>query len=525
MPNNPLPQKVLGWARNTGTRTLIIIGILTSLLVGGGIALTMWATAPSYTVLFSGLTGTDAGAITAKLDGDGTPYKLEGGGSTILVPQDVVDTTRIAMATAALPASSTVGYELLDNQSITTDSFTQQVNYQRAKEGELAKTMLAIQGVSKARVSLVLPQERLFSEQETPARASVQLTTTGTVTEDKVAAITHLVASSVASLDPTNVTIVDQNARLLSGGATAGGTGSGDQRKAQAAYEATLEQQATSMLAKVTGEDKAVVRINATMDFTQRTRATEEYDPKKSAAKETSASNEKYSTTTTGPGGTLTANPAQPNQNNQTKTEQKYDKSAESQALNNTKTITQEVEAPGAIKRLTVSVLMDAKTSGSMSNQQVQALVSNAIGIDTTRGDTVVVDSAPFDTSASATAAAADKAAAEQAKAAEKNKLMIAGGAGILLLLTLVVLLVIGLRSRKTPIDDSALAAMSAAAAVVPATDALPAASAARRPLAAPTRDNEAAAVLSSVGQRPEDAARVLRGLVAGDSVRNGGAQ
>lgn len=523
MPNTPIAQRALGWVRRFAPRQLIAAGILVALVIGGSIALVSWASTPTYTVLFSGLTGADAGAITAKLDADGVKYKLESGGSTIMVPQDAVDTTRIAMATANLPANSIVGYELLDKQSITTDSFTQQVNYARAKEGELAKTIGHIDGVTRAEVQLVMPQERLFTEQETPARASVMLTTNRIVSDSNVAAITHLVASSVPNLDPSNVTIVDKNGRLLSD-TSAAGTGTGDQRKAQAAYEATLEEQATSMLARVVGEGKAVVRVNATMDFTQRTRATEVYDPKRSAAKETSTSKESYQTTTQTPAGTLTSNPAQPNPNPTTTTQQQYSKSADAQALNNTKTITQEVEAPGAVKRLTVSVLMDSKTSGGLQNQQVQSLVSNALGVDTQRGDSVVVDTAAFDTSADAAAQAADKKAEAAAAAAAKNKLYVMGGAGALILIALIGLLIMALKSRKTKVSEDEIAAARGAVAsasdVTP--DITPTMPTARMPLTVNDRENEAAAVLASVDARPEDAARALRGLMAEDSVRGG---
>ena len=405
MPTSPLARQALGWVRRFAPRQLVAVALLATLVIGGSVALVSWVSAPTYTVLFSGLTGADAGAITAKLDADGTAYKLESGGSTIMVAQDQVDQTRIAMATANLPANSVVGYELLDNQSITTDSFTQQVNYARAKEGDLPRPSPPSTGSPRPGSKLVMPEERLFSEQETPARASVMLSTTGAIPDASVAAITHLVASSVANLDPANVTVADMSGRLLTtpGDGSGSGTGTDDQRKAQAAYEAQLEEQASSMLARVVGDGKAVVRVSADMDFTQRTRATEEYDPKKSAAKATASSKEAYSTTSSQPGGTLTSDPANPPSPAQTSTtKQRYSKSSDAQDLNNTKTITHEVESPGAVTGLTVSVLMDNASSGSLSNARVKALVANAIGVDTKRGDTVVVDAAPFDTSAQA---------------------------------------------------------------------------------------------------------------------------
>ena len=515
-----LGGRMPAWLRRFSTRQLVVAATLIAVVIGGSVALVSWVSAPQYKVLFSGLAPADAGAVTAKLDADGVPYELDAGGATVLVPADQVDPTRIAMASASLPAKSTVGYELLDQQSITTDSFTQQVNYQRALEGELSRTLTSIDGVNAASVRIVMPKERLFTDEQAPARAAVLVTTNRALSDGNVGAITHLVSSSVPELDPTNVTVTDSTGRLLTSADLAGGT-SGDQRKQQAAYERQLEEQATTMLSSVVGPGKAVVRVNATMDFTKRNRTSEVYDPKRSATKSSKTSRETYTSQNSGTGGQITSNAvtnAAPGGGGPST----YNKSTGEQSFNNSKTITTEAEAPGAVTKLTVSVLMDEQASGNLPPASAQSLVENAVGADAKRGDSVLVQRAPFDTSAQNAADAQTKALAAAAESEQTTKLISIGIVGLVLLIAVIGLLILLFKSRKTELAVEDVAAEAdRAAASVPGEAGMPPAP---LPLGAAGRADEAAAVLSSVDQRPADAANVLRGLMASDEVAKVGA-
>ncbi|MGZ6827252.1 MAG: flagellar basal-body MS-ring/collar protein FliF, partial [Mycobacteriales bacterium] len=256
---------------------LVIIGLLSVVGLTGGVFFLKWVSAPSYGVLLAGLDPKDAEAVTAKLSSDGVQYKLASGGSTVLVPQASIDAERMKVAAAGLPAGSTQdGWAAFDKQGLTSSSFQQQVAYQRALEATLAGSLQEIDGVKSAQVHLALPEKRLFSENADPARASVLVQTTGTLSDGTVDAMTHLIASAVPSLSPKDVSITDGSGTLLTGGSTS--TGKAD--TARRAYEDALTAQVTSMFDTLLGPGHAVVRINAEMDTSDKTIDTQVYDPK-----------------------------------------------------------------------------------------------------------------------------------------------------------------------------------------------------------------------------------------------------
>ncbi|MCU1442278.1 MAG: flagellar M-ring protein FliF, partial [Cryobacterium sp.] len=160
-------------------RTVAIIGV--AVLALGIVALAMWAAKPSYTPLYSGLSGTDASAIVDQLNTDGVPYELTNGGATIMVPQESVYDERLKAAAAGLPSSSTGGYSLLDKMGVTSSEFQQSVTYKRALEGELAATIQAMKGVKTASVRLAIPEETVFVSEKADPTASVFVETTNGV--------------------------------------------------------------------------------------------------------------------------------------------------------------------------------------------------------------------------------------------------------------------------------------------------------------------------------------------------------
>src|SRR3954462_12774375 len=164
---------------------LVLAGLLVVLTLVGGMMFYRWVSTPSYAVLYSGLDAKDASDVTAQLTTDGVKYKLTGNGTTVEVPADSLDKERVALGAAGLPKGGTGGWESLDKEGMTTSSFRQQVDYQRALEGEIGKTLRSIDGVDDAQVHLVLPQERLFTDEQQHARASVVLTTRRTLGKEQ----------------------------------------------------------------------------------------------------------------------------------------------------------------------------------------------------------------------------------------------------------------------------------------------------------------------------------------------------
>src|ERR1035437_1080982 len=259
--------------------TLLVLGMAGA----GAIAfLYIWASAPSYGVLFSNLAAADAGSITAQLDSAKVPYQLANGGTTIMIPTTLVDSERIKLANQGLPQQGTIGFALFDKQSLFQgDSFTEQVNYTRALEGELTQTIDQVSGVQYARVNIVLPQQAMFTNDQASPTASVLLRLgMGGLSSDQVTVIQRLVASAVQGLKPDSVTVVDSSGNILSGGAGSDATALGlTALQAQARYASTMDAQIGAMLDTVLGPGHAVVKVNDVLDFTSRDSTSTTYSP------------------------------------------------------------------------------------------------------------------------------------------------------------------------------------------------------------------------------------------------------
>ncbi len=390
---------------------LVIIGLLSVLGVTGGVFFLKWVSAPSYGVLLAGLDAKDAASVTAKLSADGIAYKLANGGATVLVPQSAIDKERIAVAAAGLPAGSTQdSWTAFDKQGLTSSSFQQQVAYQRALEATLASSLGEISGVTSAQVHLALPEKRLFSEKQDPARASVLVQTDGTLPDSTVDAMTHLVSSAVPSLSPKDVSITDGSGTLLTGDATS--TGKVD--TARRTYEDALTAKVTSMFDTLLGPGHAVVRVNAEMATSDKTIDTQVYDPKTATVLSQTLSSEKYNpaagsgTPTTG--GTITSTTptgGTPGTTTSTSTTNGYVKTDSATTNGVSVSTTHEVVAPGGVKRLTVAVAVDSNAKNAPALAAIQSLVGGAVGFDPKRGDTLSVSTPAFLISSTKAAAAA----------------------------------------------------------------------------------------------------------------------
>lgn len=389
----------------SGQKVLTLLGV--SAVVIGSIFLMKVVSTPSYAPLFTNLSASDAASITQKLSSAGVPYQLQNGGSTIMVPQNEVYQERIDMAQAGLPQNSTVGLSLLNSVGITSSQITQQADYQRALQGELASTIEAIQGVTSAQVDLALPPTDVFaiSQNQAPS-ASVMLTLAPGVSLNptQTQAIVHLVASSIPNMSSSDVTVVDQNGDVL---AAPGFNNSASMNmNATSQFDTQLGASLTSMLNNVLGSNHVAVKVSAQMNYNQSTTSSQSVQttPKGTpvtAPTQTSSTKQTYTGTGTAPGGVLgtITQPVGGNQNSnytQTQTSNSYAVGQVNQTIK---------QAPGQIQRLSVAVLVDSKIKG-VSLASIRSIVSAAAGLVPARGDKISVVKMPFASQAQSAAAA-----------------------------------------------------------------------------------------------------------------------
>ncbi len=424
---------------------LAVIGLLV-----GGVLFSSWASKPSMVPLYSNLESSDASAITEKLTAGSTPYELADGGKTILVPQQDVYQLRIDMSSEGLPTGGTSGYALLDKQSITTSEFQQQVQYQRALEGELTNTITVIDGVESAVVHLVVPKESVFAAETPKPSASVLIKTAPEkpLSGEQVSSIVHLVSSSVAGLDTKDVTVTDAAGRMLKAPGQVGTSGGGgDMRSQQTAdYEQAMSDAVQKMLEPVVGVGGAVVKVTADLDFDQRQTKTERYVAEPNTPPlSSSTTKETYAGAGTPGAGILGPDnngvPIAPGTG-----ESSYVRESNTQDNAVGKVVEESVATPGAVKRLSVAVLLDENAAGAVDMNKVEALVTTAAGVQADRGDTVTVDALGFDDTA---AENAEKELKEAAAAARKAELISLGKTVLAVVLFGIFLLLAIWRSKK----------------------------------------------------------------------------
>jgi flagellar M-ring protein FliF len=257
---------------------LIVAGAAAVAIV---IALLLWARSPEYRVLYSTLTDADGGRIITQLDAMGIPYEFSEGGQALLVPADQVRQTRLRLAEQGLPEASGVGFELMDDQAFGISQFAEQVNYQRALEGELARTIGTLGSVERARVHLAMAKPSVFVRESEPASASVvlDLQPGRVLGEGQVNAIVHMVSSSVPQLAVDDVTVIDQNGDLLSRSNRNTNQLDGSQLDYVNNLEDQYAQRIEAILAPIVGAKNVRAQVTAQIDFSQREQTAERYGP------------------------------------------------------------------------------------------------------------------------------------------------------------------------------------------------------------------------------------------------------
>ena len=364
-------------------------------------------TEPPKTILFSGLESRDAAAVTGKLDGMAVKYDVKEGG-TILVPADQVTKLRMALAQDNLPAAG-VGYEIFDkSDAFGTTAFVQNINHQRALEGELSRSMQTIDGIQAARVHLVIPERQVFSRDDQQPSASVILKTGGRLDRGQVQAIQHLVAAAVSGLSADRVAIVDDRGTLLAGGDDKSGPNAlaRNQDEDTTNYENSLRQRIEAIVTSVVGAGHVQVQVAADINYNHTQTTSESYDPDSKVVRSTQTVEQNATNSAAGGGGAVSVGNALPG-GAQAGGDQAKDTSGRTEETTNyeiSKKVTTSTVDGGDIKKLSVAVVVDGtgesaaayKPRSAEEMSKISALVKSAMGFDTARGDQVQVTNMQF---------------------------------------------------------------------------------------------------------------------------------
>ncbi|WP_292043200.1 MULTISPECIES: flagellar basal-body MS-ring/collar protein FliF [unclassified Brevundimonas] len=371
-------------------------------------------------LLYSNLDLREAAEIGAALDTAGIKYSAKGDGSTIFVSRDDVGTARLMLAGQGLVTSGSVGYEIFDNQSVLGQTeFQQNLNEQRALQGELARTIMSMRGISSARVHITMPRREMFQAAAIDPTAAVVVGLSGRdLTPDQIRAIRNVVASSVPNLKPEKVTVTDQANRTLAAGSEDDGFTTATAEAAKATTEAQMQARIKDIVEGVVGNGAARVQVTADIDHTRSTTQEQRFDPDGQVVRSTSTNGTQSRDTTGVPLGGVTATNNIPGGADPAQADQASTSAENSETINyeisNTTTTT--VKEPGEVKKLSVSVAVDgtytppangegAPTYTPRSDEevaQIRALVAAAVGIDEERGDKLEVVNVRFNREAEA---------------------------------------------------------------------------------------------------------------------------
>lgn len=421
---NGLPN-LFGLAQTPVMRNLIL-GVAAALVLALMIGIWLWSQQPDYKVLFANFNDRDGGAIVASLQQQNIPYKYSETGNAILVPANQVHDARLRLAAQGLPKGGNVGFELMENQKLGTSQFLEQVNFQRALEGELARSIQSVSSVQSARVHLAIPKSQVFIRDQQKPSASVilNLYPGRSLDQQQVSAMLHLIASSIPDLSAKNVTIVDQNGNLLSDPNKQAANHGLDpnQLKYVQEYQQNLVKRIEALLSPIVGASNIRAEATADIDFSKSEQAAETYRPNtppEGAAIRSQQSSETYNKTPgqSGIPGAVSNQPPVPATAPIVASAATASSNANASGLTQKdsttnyevdKTIRYTQQAMGGVKRLTVALLVNYKNEydkngkatprplTDLEKAQITELVKDAIGFSKDRGDSINLVNSPF---------------------------------------------------------------------------------------------------------------------------------
>ncbi|MFO7738312.1 MAG: flagellar basal-body MS-ring/collar protein FliF [Desulfatiglandaceae bacterium] len=421
MPFSELIAQIKALLMNISPAKRMTLLTLSAGTILGFVFLMLWTGRPDFQLLYTNLESEDAGAILAELKDQKVPYEIASNGRSILIPSERIYETRLELASRGLPQGSGVGFEIFDNTKLGMTEFVQNVNYQRATQGELSRTINGFAEVESSRVHIVMPPKSLFIEEEKPATASVvlKLRRGKRLNTDQVQGIVHLVSSSVSGLNPDNVTVVDNNGRMLAGfkPGSAVGQVSSDQLEFQAKLEKNYQDRIRTMLETALGPGKAIVRVSCSMDFKRQEKTEETYQTDNKVVRSEQLFNETSNGGTTSPMGVpgvvsnLAEGGKQPTTTVQAPSFQKQDRTVNYEIG---KVTSHTIEPVGRLGRISVAVIVDgsyrsaAGTTGAERWEyfprtpeemaKFEGIVKRAVNFDVKRGDEIEVVNIPFET-------------------------------------------------------------------------------------------------------------------------------
>jgi len=437
--------------------------LVTTIFVAASIGLlgvvSVVATRPRMEVLFSGLEPDDAGAIVAKLQERKTPYEISG--TAVKVPARDAAELRMELASAGLPRGGNIGFEIFDKTNFGMTEFDQRVSYQRALQGELSRTINELDGVEQTRVLITIPERELFDKQDTHPQASVKvkLRPGSQLGSDQVAGVVHLVSAAVQGMKPDYVSVVDTRGNVLhEAGDTTDGMDprlSSTQLQVKQNYEREIQKDIQSMLDRVVGPNKAIVRVSAKLDLDRKEISSEVYgeapseEPGKPSVEKPAVLVTEQRLTETYGGGAGTGGtkpkvvPEGKSNYERNETTSKYEVS---------KTTRHIVELPGSVQQVSVAVMLD----GSVSMSKIPSIrnaVEAAAGLDLAAGDKVTVESVPFDNSVAKDAEEEFNNLAKKQTYASVGKTV----GGVLLIIGFLFFLRMALQQVKIGVPETAL--------------------------------------------------------------------
>jgi flagellar M-ring protein FliF len=407
---NPL----LDTLRNLGPLRLAALGATALALIAFFFFIGARLTSPGMSLLYGGLDATDSAAIAAKLEEQQTPFEVKGDGAQIYVPADQVGRLRLVMAGEGLPNGGSVGYEIFDRpDALGTTNFVQQINQLRALEGELARTVRALRQVKAARVHLVMPKRELFSRDRAEPSASVVVTLQGNLEKEQIAAIQHLVASSVPNMKTSSVSIIDDKGRLLARGGSEGELTQLNAEEMRRNYELRMTQSIEEMLSRTLGPGKVRAEVTAELDFNQVTTNTETYDPEGQVVRSTQTVEENEQSQEREPQNNVTVannvpNPPGAAAGSETSSSSTNQRTEETVNFEISKKVQTEVKHSGDVRKISAAILVDGTyttdADGVATYQplpqeeldKIATLVRSAIGYNADRGDVVEVINMQF---------------------------------------------------------------------------------------------------------------------------------
>jgi len=400
------------------SRTQRILVVVAALAAAGGLWwMNTWNHERGFQPLFSGLNPEDAGAVVTKLKESGVEYRISENGTTVLAPKARIAELRIQLASAGIPKTGRIGYELFDKNNFGITDFAEQVNYRRALEGELERSVLAVAGVESARVHITPAKDSLFTEGREPAKASVLLTlkNNAKLPPANVDAIAHLVSSAVQGLEPERVSVVDNAGRLLPGTARKDPSEESEQAEKSLQYRQRVEkdllEKINTTLEPLIGNRHFRATVSVECDFSSGEQNEELFDPEKAVVANSQKSEESSASASAGgQPGTASNLPRPPVRAGSQSSP--MSRKTENTTYQNSRVVRKLKLPQGTVKRMSISVLLDHNLKWEVENgrpkrvvtppapeqlKSIRELVTGITGVDQKRGDTVVVESLAFD--------------------------------------------------------------------------------------------------------------------------------